>query len=613
MTTTSPPTALDLASLTAAGAITGLDISPDGDTLVFGSTAEGVSQLYLLDLAGGPPRRLTGDAERSTQPLWSPRGDLIAFLRDVGGDENYGVYVISPQGGEARDVTGAPGFLHENHAWSADGTRLTYVSNRGGQFDVYLSQVADGAVRRVTNHPAVHHNPRFSPDGRLIAHGSNRTDLPGNWDTFITSLEDGSERQLTQHQGEADEMSYYANQAPMFSPDGRRVLVASSVPGNYDLMAIEVDSQQREWLVQSPWDESNGQWSPDGRFLAYVVNQDGNLVLHVMELASGRTWPVSPGEGVSGATGMRGKGGSYVWTPDSEQLVFSYSGPDEAGSIWLVPREGGPARHLYSSLPAEIDRSRLVRPEIIHYPSSDGRQISAFLYRPPQATGRVPGIIMPHGGPTGQSLNGWNPTVQYLVSRGFAVLLPNFRGSTGYGSEFQWLNRHDWGGGDLEDVVAGADWLIERGIVNRLGITGGSYGGFMTMTAITRYPRRWSAAVAVVPLVDLNASYHTYREDMRQFLVRNLGTPEEHPELYRDRSPINHVERLEAPLLILAGERDPRCSVEHINAMSERLRAAGKTFEYVIYPHEGHGFQQREHRLDSVRRMADHFEHHLSD
>lgn len=610
MTETQSQTHLDLEHLSAAGSITGLDVSPDGERVCFGSTAGGVSQVYVLDLTSGDVRRLTDDQERSAQPLWSPTGEQIAFLRDLGGDENYGVYVVAATGGTARDVTGAPGNLHENHAWSKDGRRICYVSNRDGQFDVYFSDVDTGAVHRVTHHPAVHHNPQFSPDGRLIAFASNRSDMPANWDTFVVDLEGGEERRITQHEGEADEMSYYAGQAPYFSPDGRRVLVASSVPGNYDIMAVDLTSGEREWLVQSWWDESNAQWSPEGTRLAYVVNEDTNLLLSVKNLTDGRSWVVSQHEGVSGMTGMRGKGGSYVWTPGGTHLIYAYSGPDEAGSLWMVSAEGGEPRLLYSTLPQEVARSRLAHPEVVHYPSFDGRAISALLYRP-QGEGPFPTVIMPHGGPTGQSLNSWNPTAQYLVSRGFALMEPNFRGSTGYGREFQWLNRYDWGGGDLRDVMAGADWLMENGIASSLGIAGGSYGGYMVMNAITQYPERWKAAVALVPMVDLVGSYRSAREDMRQFQVRNMGTPDERPDLYRDRSPINFVERVQAPLLILAGERDPRCGLAEINAMRDRLEGAGKTFEFVVYPHEGHGFQGRENRLDSVRRMGDFFSRHM--
>jgi dipeptidyl aminopeptidase/acylaminoacyl peptidase len=603
---------LDLESLVTAGAITGVDVSPDGRFITFGSTAGSVSQVYVQPIAGGDPVRITNEAEAASQPKWSPAGDLIAYLQDIGGDENYQIYVINPNGGKSRDVTGYPGKLHENHAWSWDGRRIAYVSNRDGQFDVYYSDVASGEVRRVTNYPSVHHAPEFAPDGTLLAFASNRSAYRNNWDTFVLALADGHEWKITQHEGEADEMSYYAGQQPKWSPDGRRVLVASSVPGNYDIMAIDVHTLARQWIATSRWDESNAQWSPDGQRIAYVVNEDGNLVIYVKDLTNDRSWPVSPHEGVSGAIGMRGKGGDYRWTPDGANIVYSYLGPTEAGSIWIVSAAGGEPRCLYSSLPSTIDREQLAKPSLVHYPSFDGLQISALLYRPHDAHGPGPAIVVPHGGPTGQSLNTWNPLAQYLVSRGYSVLEPNFRGSTGYGRDFQWLNHNDWGGGDLRDVVAGRDWLVEQGIADCVGIAGGSYGGFMTLSAITKFPNRWQAAVSIFGVVNLITMYKGAREDMRQFQARNIGTPEENPDFYYERSPLNFVENIQCPLLILQGDRDPRVPLNEAEQMVQRLQTTGKEHEYIVYHHEGHGFARLENRLDYIRRIGDFFDKHLS-
>jgi dipeptidyl aminopeptidase/acylaminoacyl peptidase len=597
--------------LASAGFISGLDVSPDGRFIAFGSTAGGLSQLFVQPLDGGQPVQITQGTERALQPHWSPSDDLIAYLQDIGGDENYQVYVIGADGGQARNLTVRPDAMHESISWSRDGTRIAYVSNRDGQLDVYYSDLADGQVHRVTDHPSVHHSPEYSPDGTMLAFASNRSQWRSNWDTFVASLPDGAERKVTQHQGEADEMSYYASQSPYWSPDGRRILVASSVPGNYDIMAIDVETLTQEWIADSPWDESNAQWSPDGSHVAYVVNEDGNLTIHVKKLTNGRSWPVSPPHGIAGHTGMRGFGGSYRWTPDGQRIVYSYSGPTQSGSIWVVPATGGQPRLLYSTLPAGLDRQQLVSPELIRYRSADGLQISAFLYRPRGTSGPFPAILMPHGGPTGQTLNAWSPPVQYLVSRGYAVLEPNFRGSTGYGTEFQWLNKNDWGGGDLLDVVAGANWLEENGISDRIGIAGGSYGGFMTLTAIGRYPNRWKAAVSLCGVVNLVTMYNAGRSDMRQFQARNIGTPEENPEFYRERSPLTFADNIGCPVLILQGERDPRVPLTEAEQMRDRLERAGKPCEYVVYEHEGHGFSRRANQIDSIRRMADFFDRYL--
>jgi dipeptidyl aminopeptidase/acylaminoacyl peptidase len=383
------------------------------------------------------------------------------------------------------------------------------------------------------------------------------------------------------------------------------------VKGNYDLLAIDPDTLERETIASRPWDEANGQWSPDGRQVAYTVNLDGNLVLHVQDLESGQSRPVSPSRGVSGHIFLRGHGGDYRWNGRGGQIVYSYSGSAQPDSVWIVDDSGGEPRALYAPMPEGIERGDLVEPEMVHYTSFDGRRISAFLYRPDfqATTGRA--LVFPHGGPTGQSMNDWRPEVQFLVSRGFAVLAPNFRGSTGYGTEFQWLNRNDWAGGDLRDVVAGRDWLVSNGIGREIGIIGGSYGGYLTLSAITQYPDKWQAAVSFCGFANLLTAYESARPDMRAFQERNIGTPEQNPEFYWERSPVNHVDRIQCPLLLIQGERDPRVLKEETDQMAEALRDAGKEFEAVLYPDEGHRLVRLEHTVDAYDRVARFFDIHL--
>jgi dipeptidyl aminopeptidase/acylaminoacyl peptidase len=613
MTTTSRPTVqgLDVVQLTSAGVVSGVDVSPDGTRVCFASSAGGRARIYVTSLDGGEPQTLNLGGEATTQPKWSPRGDCIAFLQDVGGDENYRIALVDLASGKIRDLTNAAGTLHENYSWSRDGSRIAFVSNRDGQFDVYWVGVATAEVHRVTRHPSVHHSPEFSPDGSTLAYCSNRTDLRSNWDTFVNNLEGNAEQQLTTHEGEADEMSYYAGQRPHFSSDGKRVLVGSSVRGNYDITAISLESHEQEWLVDARWDEINGQLSPDESHLAYVSNQDGNFILKIKGLASGDVWAVSQLDGCSGVIGMRGKGEDYRWLPDGTGLVYGHRSSVEPGSVFAVSVNGGEPRCLYTSMPDGVDRSRLTTPRVVTYASFDGTSVSGLLYEPTDRNGVGPAILMPHGGPTGQSTNTWSPLVQRLTSLGYVVFEPNFRGSTGYGRDFQWMNRNDWGGGDLKDVVAGANWLEQNGMADAFGIVGGSYGGFMTLSAITQYPERWRAAVSIFGIANLVTMYTTARADMKLFQERNIGRPDENPELYRDRSPLNHAGKVNAPLLILQGERDARVPLREAEQMCASLQAAGKQFEYVVYADEGHGFAKIETRRDYISRIGEFFEKHL--
>ena len=280
----------------------------------------------------------------------------------------------------------------------------------------------------------------------------------------------------------------------------------------------------------------------------------------------------------------------------------------------MVARRGGsPTRS--PPFAGKIDRARLVQPEVVRWRSADGTTVPGLLYRPTGAAAdtAAAAIVYVHGGPTGQTTNSWNPTIQYYVSRGYVVLAPNVRGSTGHGKAYREANLKDWGGGDLADLVAGADFLATEGLADRkrIGVTGGSYGGYMTLIALTKAPEVWAAGVSVVGIGNLRTLYERTRDDLQYYLVQQIGTPEENPQLYHDRSAINFVRDIAAPLLILQGETDPRVPLHEAEQMRELLEEYGKTYEYHVYAQEGHGFRREENRLDAAKRTVEFFDKYL--
>jgi dipeptidyl aminopeptidase/acylaminoacyl peptidase len=244
--------------------------------------------------------------------------------------------------------------------------------------------------------------------------------------------------------------------------------------------------------------------------------------------------------------------------------------------------------------------------------------VPALLYVPHAEAIRgagVPGAVMYiHGGPTGQHFRWWDPTPQLLANRGLIVLAPNVRGSTGYGREWQELNRRDWGGGDLDDVIAGIDWLANEQIADpaRIGITGTSYGGFMTLYALARHPDRFAAGVSSVGVVSWKTLFDTTRGDLREYLIRELGDATADPQLYLDRSPITHAKKIRAALLVLQGANDPRVPKSEALQIVEALKANGAPHQYHEYPNEGHGFSRLENRTDALRRTVDWLTKHLT-
>ena len=279
--------------------------------------------------------------------------------------------------------------------------------------------------------------------------------------------------------------------------------------------------------------------------------------------------------------------------------------------VWVRESDQVTLRALTNSIGTNLDPRVLVEPTHVRYPSADGREIPALLYVPHAEAVRgsgLPGaVIYVHGGPTAQHYRQWDPAAQLLANRGLVVLAPNIRGSTGYGREFQEANRHDWGGADLADVIAGVDWLVKEAIADPrgVGITGGSYGGYMTLLALATHPDRFAAGVSNVGVVSWTTMLDSTRGDLREYLIRELGDATKEPELYRDRSPITHASKIRAALLVLQGANDPRVPKGEALQLVEALKGSGAPHQYYEYADEGHGFSKTANRVDAMQRTVD--------
>jgi dipeptidyl aminopeptidase/acylaminoacyl peptidase len=258
----------------------------------------------------------------------------------------------------------------------------------------------------------------------------------------------------------------------------------------------------------------------------------------------------------------------------------------------------------------------MVEPHLVHYPSQDGKwTISAFVYMPynlPHNT-EHPAIVYVHGGPTSQTMNTFNRFVQYMANQGYIVIAPNYRGSRGYGKEFQQANLFDMGGGDLQDVLAAADWIKQTGYVDpkKLILMGASYGGYMTMMGVTKAPELWAAGVPIVPFVNWFTEIQNEDPVLQQSDLATMGDPEKNRALYEDRSPINFVDKITAPLYLLAGGNDPRCPKEEAQQVVDAVKKRGGVVEYKVYENEGHGFSKVENQIDAYKRVVDFLKAHV--
>lgn len=585
----------------------GLHLSPDGKEVVFSWDRTGTNEIFVVPILGERIYQLTDGSDRSVWPRWSPDGRWIAFLRDSGGDERFQIWLMRRDGKRLRQLTDVMGAGHRDIAWSPDGARLAFVSNSGGTgYRLEVIEVATGVRSALTDGAHGEVGPRWSPDGRWILFTSRRDRVRTNADLFLIASGGGEALRLETRGGVDGESS-----DGRWSPDGRSIAFSTSIRGRYEIALAHLEGtavKRVEILTNMRSDSTEASWRPDGRGVIFLQARDSQVAARRVFVASHADTPVADLPGVHSSVQVG---------PDSETLAFSFSSARRPQDVWVRLGRSVAPQALTSSLPPNVDPATLVEPVHVRYPSPDGREIPALLYIPHaeavRGGGTPPAIVHIHGGPTSQHWSRWDPQSQWLAHRGYVVLAPNIRGSTGYGREFQEANRGDWGGKDLADVVAGARWLGREGIADpkRVGAFGGSYGGFMTMFALAREPDVWAAGVSYVGVVSWKTLHSTTRGDLREMLERELGDPAKEADLYLDRSPLTHARSIKAPLLILQGANDPRVPLSEAEQVVALLREGRTTFDYHVYPDEGHGFRKIEHRVDMLRRATEWFDKHL--
>jgi dipeptidyl aminopeptidase/acylaminoacyl peptidase len=586
----------------------GIDLSPDGSEVAFAWNRSGTFEIYSAPVERERIYQLTDAEERSVWPRWSPDAKQLAFLRDRGGDERFDIWLVDRDGERERNLTNEPDVMHRDIAWSPDGSRIAYVANAPGvekAFAVHVVDVATGKKRALTDGEFDDELPRWSPDGRRLLFSSRRETVRTNSDLFVIPADGGTPTKLATRNADGE------SREGDWSKDGSRIAFTTSTRRRYEVAVATLDGDdvtKVEPLTKSIFDETTPVWRPDGRAVLYLHNEDAEVSIRRAFVVSKADHAVADRPGVH----------QFVRVgPDGDLVAYVFSGAREPWDVFVTRERMTEPRRLTRSLPASIDPATLVEPIHVRYPGAMGREIPALLYVPyaeaVHGDGPPPAIVHVHGGPTSQHYRWWDRASQHFANNGYVVLAPNIRGSTGYGREFQEGNRQDWGGKDLGDVVTGIDWLAKQRVADpkRVGVYGGSYGGYMTLMALATYPDRFAAGVSVVGVVSWKTMYDTTRGDVREYLVREFGDPTRDAERYRDRSPLTHVSKIEAPLLVLQGENDPRVPLSEAEQVVAALRSAGKMHEYYVYKGEGHGFRTRENLIDSVRRAGEWFDRYL--
>lgn len=593
----SPPPHWRLEAVAATERPRSLTIGAGGGTVAFIQDRD-TSDVWLLELGAGVPRRLTTGRDpmpywEDTEPRISPDGTQVAYA-DQGA-----VWVVAAAGGPPRRLAeaGSPVWLGND--------RLIVSVERHDASRLAVLDVADPWPRRLCDTVSQAQSPAaggasashgdewgaaVSPDGTAVAFAFTPRDDLLRTEIRTAEVASGAVRALTG-------TPLLADRSPVWSPDGATIAFVSERSGWYELHLVGADGSGERQLSRAEADLGEPVWHPDGSRLVAIRCRRNRFDLVTVDAVSGELAVVAEG----------GTWGNPRWTQDGA-IVATYEDAGTAPQLRLV-REGGAAETVHAPTPLPVRSAPHVRPQDVVYTSFDGVEIPAFLLRPAGASSErpAPAIVYPHGGPTSCYGDEWDGHAQYFLDKGYAWLAINFRGSTGYGREFERLNHGDWGVEDTKDCLAAADYLRTFDWVDgsRLGIFGASYGSYLALLSVTDDPEhRFRCAVAKYGDCDILTSWAQGDREGVQDMGRMMAHPSADPGAYRAGSPVHRLANVQAPLLIAHGELDARVSPKQSEQLVRELRRlGGKTFEYVTYPTEAHGFLRAGPQLHFYRRL----------
>jgi dipeptidyl aminopeptidase/acylaminoacyl peptidase len=626
---------------------TDAQISPDGSRIIFQvsrpRTADekpgaSISELWLVRADGGEPVRFTTSEEGERAAQWSPDGRAIAFLSRRPGFEHTQIYQIPVDGGEARRLTSAENSV-VTFKWSADGKWLAYTvtdpktkeeqeAERKGKdwivadrnykhIRLYAIEVASKKSHLVTTTDLTVHDFDWSPDGRQLVVAAAET--PSVDDSFMklkiltVPLSGGTPKLVSKTAGKLGQ--------PRWSPDGKWIAwlgaTASNDPFAGSVFVAPAAAGPPENLTpQYEGTAVSLSWIPkESSTLAFTGIERQDTRAYTLALASKNRTPIP--------TGSLSLLGGMSFSRDGKRVAYAASAPSHPFEVFVGEVSdadtGGSKPKRLTKLNPQLDKVELGQQEIVRWKSVDGLDIEGVIVKPVgyRAGQRYPVVMQPHGGPESADLNGWLGSYsrwgQMLAGRGFVTFYPNYRGSIGRGPKYAMADHRDLMGKEFQDMLAGLDHLVKAGIADagRIGIGGGSYGGYTSAWAATHESERFKAAVMFAGISNWYSMTGTSDIFLENSTVHWDAIMYDNYALYWERSPIAHIKRANTPMLIIHGAADPRVPIGQSQEIYTALKWKGVPAELVTYPREGHGVAERAHQEDFMRRVIGWFEKYL--
>lgn len=584
----------DAATFFNTTSYTGASFSPDGAKILMSSDETGVFNVYTMPAEGGKATPLTRSTDNACFAIaYFPNDERFLYTSDQGGNELNHLYVKTPNG-EVKDLTPGERVKASFLDFSKDGKALFVSTNERDPrfFDLYKYD-AESYDRELifTNNDGWNVGP-VSRDGQWLI--LTRTNNNADSDLFLWNLLTPSAEPLhiTAHKGDVQ----YAPLA--ITPDGTKLYYSTDNAGEFrQAWSYSFSTGDHQTVIQAKWDVMYAAFSENGRYRVSAINNDGRTDVTIRDMDKKRDIRLSglPEGDLSGVT----------FSKNEKQMAFYLSSDTSPPNLYAFNlEENGKPEQLTDSLNPAIKPAELVEGEVVRYKSYDGLAIPAILYRPWNSSKEnpAPALVWVHGGPGGQSRIGYSPIIQHLVNHGYAVLAVNNRGSSGYGKTFFHLDDKKHGDVDLKDCIWARKYLESLNWVNgkKIGIIGGSYGGYMVTAALAFEPQAFEVGIdifGVTNWVRTLQSVPPWWAAFREGLYAELGDPAMDEARLRAISPLFHAKKITKPLLVIQGANDPRVLQVESDEIVQAVRSNGVPVEYIIFPDEGHGFRKRENRI----------------
>ncbi|WP_303316089.1 S9 family peptidase [Flavivirga abyssicola] len=573
-------------------AVGGGSFSPDKSKLLVSSNRSGIYNMYTVPTNGGDFTPITASDSSSIFGIsYFPNDERMLYRADGNGDEIYHLYLRDIDG-SITELTPDEGARASFYGWSHDGKSFTYGSNKRDKryMDVYEMNVENMASELIYQNDEGYSFNVISSDKNLLA--LSKTINTNDSDIFIYNRTDKSLTKVNENQS--------SNSAEDFSLDNKTLYYTTDDGAEFSyVMKYNIATGEREKVLERSWDVSGIYFTHNEKYMVSFINEDAKNVIEILDMASG--------ENLKLPDFQNGSITSVGISRDETMMRMYVGGSNSPSNLFTYNLASKKLHQLTDVLNKDIDANHLVTAKVIRYKSFDGVEIPAIYYLPHQASAetKVPALVLVHGGPGGQSRQNFSSLTQYLVNHGYAVLAVNNRGSSGYGKTFYQMDDLNHGEKDLQDCVEGKNWLASQPEIDagKIGIMGGSYGGYMTMAALTYTPEEFAVGVnifGVTNWIRTLKSIPPWWESFKDALYKELGNPHTADSIRLRRiSPLFHTDKVTKPLIVLQGAKDPRVLQVESDEIVAGVRKNGIPVEYVLFEDEGHGFVKKENQIEA--------------